>query len=68
MCLYVHTICEYRFGGCKRTFSWLDQKIKDRHALRIFVTVIYFGPTGAVHLLSAMVRHSHGSRIIVKDN
>ena len=40
MCVYVNKICEEKFRGCKRSFSRLSQKVKHRHALRIFVTVI----------------------------
>ena len=64
MCAYVHKICEEKFGSYKRSFSRLSQKEKDRHALRIFVTVILFkSARGVVHLL---VRYSHVTRIILR--
>ena len=27
LCVYVHNICEDKFGGCKKSFSWLGQKV-----------------------------------------
>ena len=27
MCVYVHKICEDKFGGCKKSFSCLGQKV-----------------------------------------
>jgi len=38
ICSYVNKICE-KFGGCKRLFSWSDQKVKDR--LTMFVRCIW---------------------------
>ena len=29
MCVYVYKICE-KFGGCKKSFSWLDQKVNKK--------------------------------------
>ena len=26
VCVYLHKICEDKFGGCQKTFSWLGQK------------------------------------------
>ena len=30
MCVYVHKICEEKFGGCKKSFSWLGQKVNKK--------------------------------------
>ena len=27
MCIYVHKICDDEFGSCKKSFSWLGQKV-----------------------------------------
>ena len=27
VCAYERKICEDRFGGCKKSFSWLGQKV-----------------------------------------
>ena len=27
---YVHKICEKKFGGCKKSFSWLGQKVNKK--------------------------------------
>ena len=27
MCVYVHDTCEGKFAGCKKSFSWLGQKV-----------------------------------------
>ena len=27
LCVYVHKICEDKFGGCKKSSSWLAQKV-----------------------------------------
>ena len=29
MCLYVHKICD-KFGDCKKSFSWLGQKVNKK--------------------------------------
>ena len=26
VCVYVHKICDDKFGGCKKSFSWFGQK------------------------------------------
>ena len=31
MYVYVRNICEDKLGGCLSSFSWLGQKVKDRH-------------------------------------
>ena len=36
MCVYVHKMCEDKFGDCKKLFSWLGQKVNkkiDRYML-----------------------------------
>ena len=30
VCVYVHKICEDKFGDCKKLFSWLGQKVNKR--------------------------------------
>ena len=27
VCVYAHEICDDKFGGCKKSFSWLEQKV-----------------------------------------
>ena len=28
--VYAHKICDDKFGGCKKSFSWLGQKVNKR--------------------------------------
>ena len=30
MCVIIHKICEEKFGGCKKSFSWLGQKVNKK--------------------------------------
>ena len=30
VCIYVHKICEETFGGCKKSFSWIGQKVNKK--------------------------------------
>ena len=30
VCVYAHMICEDTFGGCKKSFSWLSQKLNKK--------------------------------------
>ena len=30
VCVYVHKICDDKFGGCKKSFSWLGQKVNKK--------------------------------------
>ena len=30
MCVHVHKICEDKFGGCKKSSSWLCQKVNKK--------------------------------------
>ena len=30
VCVYVHNICDDKFGGCKKSFSWLGQKVNKK--------------------------------------
>ena len=30
VCVYVHKICEDKFGSCKTSFSWLGQKVNKK--------------------------------------
>ena len=30
MCVYARSICDDKFGGCKKSFSWLGQKVNKK--------------------------------------
>ena len=30
MCVYVHKLCEDKLGGCKKSSSWLGQKVNKK--------------------------------------
>ena len=27
MCIFIHKICEDKFGSCKKSFSWVGQRV-----------------------------------------
>ena len=33
--VYVHKICEDKFGGCRKSFLWLGQKVKKNRSMRM---------------------------------
>ena len=33
--VYVHKICDNKFGGCKKSFSWLGQKVNQKKSVHI---------------------------------
>ena len=33
VCVYVQKVCEDKFGGCKKSFSWLGQKVNENRSM-----------------------------------
>ena len=30
VCIFIHKMCEDKFGGCKKSFSWVGQKVNKK--------------------------------------
>ena len=59
VCVYVHKICENKFGGCKKSFSWLGQKVNKNTSLHMATM-----PTTSAQICA----HGHGMKARHLDN